>query len=43
MLDLLYMKSCIFLIKAVTLNKDLCVAPESIARSQEYVDTSSTE
>ena len=31
MLDLSYMKICVFLIKAVTLNKDLCVAPDSIA------------
>ena len=43
MLDLSHMKSCVFLIKVVTLNKDLCVAPESIAWSQEYVDASSTE
>ena len=31
MLDLSYMKSCVFSIKVVTLNKDLCVAPESVA------------
>ena len=31
MLDLSYTKRWVFWIKAVTLNTDLCVAPESIA------------
>ena len=43
MLDLSYTKRWVFCIKAVTLNTDLCIAPESIAWCQEYVDASSTE